>query len=630
MVPSLGNFSLWLALCFAIFQFVISCKKNNRSTLYLNRIAVNGLLLCAFLSFLSLMYSYLVSDFSVANVFQNSHTTKPLLYKIAAVWGNHEGSMLLWILVLAIFNYFIFKLYNKTNSIFISKTLETQAFVTIGFLLFTLLTSNPFERIIPVPTNGLGFNPILQDPALAIHPPLLYIGYVGFSAAFSFSISAMSIESIEKVPWYNYMKPFVLAAWTFLTIGIAFGSIWAYYELGWGGWWFWDPVENASFMPWLLGTALVHSLVTVEKKMMLQKWVLLLAILAFLLSVVGTFLVRSGILTSVHTFALDPARGIYILVFIGILGAYSLILFALNSKKFLDKNYVSFLSREGSILVNNIIMIVVCSSVFLGTIYPLIIEAFSNNKISVGEPYYNSTVVPIVIPAILIMGVVPLLSWKKIDVKKIFRKTLPSIVLTIIVTTIFLWIYQSYNPLGLIGIFLACWVISNIVFKQNNIPKFSKSMVMAHIGISLLILGVTGSSVWQKEKIIRMKVNDETIIHNYNIIFKEIKEVVGKNYIALQGNFWIYNNKKSIITKLNPENRFYPVTNNSTTEASIHTNLLRDLYIVLGDGNEKDGWVVRVYYNPLVVWIWIGAFVIFLGGLFSINTNLKIVKRLSL
>jgi len=630
MIPNLGNFSLWLAFFFAVLQFVISHQKNNKSTLYFNKIAVNGLLFFTFLSFLSLMYSYLVSDFSVANVFQNSHTTKPLLYKIAAVWGNHEGSMLLWILVLAIFNYFIFKLYNKTNSIFISKTLETQAFVTIGFLLFTLLTSNPFERIIPVPTNGLGFNPILQDPALAIHPPLLYIGYVGFSAAFSFSISAMSIESIAKVPWYNYMKPFVLAAWTFLTIGIAFGSIWAYYELGWGGWWFWDPVENASFMPWLLGTALVHSLVTVEKKMMLQKWVLLLAILAFLLSVVGTFLVRSGILTSVHTFALDPARGIYILVFIGILGTYSLILFALNTKKFIDKNYVSFLSREGSILVNNILIIVVCFSVFLGTVYPLIIEAFSSNKISVGEPYYNSTVVPIIIPAILVMGVGPLLSWKKIDVKKIFRKTLPSIILTIIVTTIFLWIYQSYNPLGLIGIILACWVISNIVFTQNNIPKFSKSMVMAHIGISLLILGVTGSSVWQKEKIIRMKLNDETIIHNYNIIFKEIKEVVGKNYIAIQGNFWIYNNKKSIITKLNPENRFYPVTNNSTTEASIHTNFLRDLYIVLGDGNEKDGWVVRIYYNPLVVWIWIGAFVIFLGGLFSINTNIKILKRLSL
>jgi len=645
MIPNLGNFSLWLAFCFAVLQFVVSYQKNNKSTLYFNRIAVNGLLLCAFFSFLSLMYSYLVSDFSVVNVFHNSHTTKPLLYKISAVWGNHEGSMLLWILVLAIFNYFIFKLYNKTNSVFITKTLETQAFVTIGFLLFTLLTSNPFERIIPVPNNGLGFNPILQDPALAIHPPLLYIGYVGFSAAFSFSIAAMSIESIEKVPWYNYMKPFVLAAWTFLTIGIAFGAIWAYYELGWGGWWFWDPVENASFMPWLLGTALVHSLVTVEKKKMLQKWVLLLAILVFLLSVVGTFLVRSGILTSVHTFALDPARGIYILVFIGILGAYSLILFALNSKKFLDKNYISFLSREGSILVNNILMIVVCSTVFLGTIYPLIIEAFSGNKISVGEPYYNSTVVPIIVPAILVMGIGPLLSWKKVNIIKILKKTLPSIVLTIIVTTIFLWIYQSYNILGLVGIILSCWIISNIVFTlfaqlkvkgkinkftQDNIPKFSKSMVMAHLGIALLILGVTGSSVWQQEKILRMKVNDETTIHNYNIIFKQIKEVVGKNYIALQGNFWIYNKKNNIITKLNPENRFYPVTNNSTTEASIHTNLLRDLYIVLGDGNEKDGWVVRVYYNPLVVWIWIGAFVIFVGGLFSINTNLKIVKRLSL
>jgi len=631
MIPNLGNFSLWLAFFFAVLQFVISHQKNNKSTLYFNKIAVNGLLFFTFLSFLSLMYSYLVSDFSVANVFQNSHTTKPLLYKIAAVWGNHEGSMLLWILVLAIFNYFIFKLYNKTNSVFISKTLETQAFITIGFLLFTLLTSNPFERIIPVPTNGLGFNPILQDPALAIHPPLLYIGYVGFSAAFSFSISAMSIESIEKVPWYNYMKPFVLAAWTFLTIGIAFGSIWAYYELGWGGWWFWDPVENASFMPWLLGTALVHSLVTVEKKMMLQKWVLLLAILAFLLSVVGTFLVRSGILTSVHTFALDPARGIYILVFIGILGAYSLILFALNSKKFLDKNYVSFLSREGSILVNNIIMIVVCSSVFLGTIYPLIIEAFSNNKISVGEPYYNSTVIPIIIPAILVMGIGPILEWGKEDKSKTFKKILPSILLTTILTIFIFLIYQSYSIVGIAGIILAFWIISNnliILIKKNK--NYSLGMIIAHLGIGLLILGITGSSVWQKEKITIMKINNETKIEKYNIVFEKINEIRGTNYVALQGNFLIYDEKKNIIAKLKPENRFYPITNNFTTEASIHTNLFRDLYIVLGDGNLNDGWVVRIYYNPLVMWIWIGAFVIFLGGIASININLRKLKILPL
>ena len=314
------------------------------------------MLISASISFFALMYSYLISDFSVSNVFQNSHTTKPLIYKIAAVWGNHEGSMLLWILVLTFFNYFIFKLYNDKNSTLILKTLETQAIITVGFLLFTILTSNPFERILPKANEGLGFNPILQDPALAIHPPLLYIGYVGFSAAFSMGIAVLSLEKNEKIKWYIYMKPFVVAAWTFLTIGIALGSIWAYYELGWGGWWFWDPVENASFMPWLLGTALLHSLIIVEKRKSLLTWVLLLAILCFLLSVIGTFLVRSGILTSVHTFALDPARGIYILIFTALLGSYSLILYGINSKKYSSNAYFSFFSKEGSILVNNILM----------------------------------------------------------------------------------------------------------------------------------------------------------------------------------------------------------------------------------------------------------------------------------
>jgi cytochrome c-type biogenesis protein CcmF len=643
MSTSVGNFSLWLSLCFAIFQFLISRRKNNRSVLQFNKIAVNGLLLCILASFFSLMYSHIVSDFSVVNVFQNSHTTKPLLYKISGVWGNHEGSMLLWILVLAIFNYFIYKLYNQKNFTFISKSLEIQAIITIGFLLFTIFTSNPFERMMPAHLNGLGFNPLLQDPALAIHPPLLYIGYVGFSAAFSFSIAAMSINTEEKIPWHSYMKPFVLTAWTFLSIGIAFGSIWAYYELGWGGWWFWDPVENASFMPWLLGTALVHSLIAVEKRKSLQSWVLLLSILAFLLSVIGTFLVRSGILTSVHTFALDPARGIYILAFIALLGGYSLILFGIKSKNFLNKHYFSFFSREGSILVNNVLMITVCASVFLGTIYPLLVEVFSNNKISVGEPYFNSTTIPIMIPAILVMGIGPILSWNKVDAMKIFGKSFPSILLTVVISIIFFLLYRPYNMLGLVGIILAFWIISNILltlvlklilknkkFIQDNIPKYSNGMIIAHLGIALLILGITGSSIWQKEKIIRMKVNDKTEIHNYNIVFKEINKIAGPNYLALQGNFWVYNKKKNIIAKLKPENRFYPVANNSTTEASIHTNLLRDLYIVLGEGDIDKGWVVRIYYNPLVIWIWIGAFMIFLGGLFSIKSNLKFIKRLTL
>ena len=627
MAPFLGNLTLWLSLLFAISQFFIS-KKNKKSKLM--TISVIGLLISSLTSFFLLMYSHVISDFSVLNVFQNSHTTKPLLYKVSGVWGNHEGSMLLWILVLTIFNYLIYKLYNEKNSIFISKTLETQAFITIGFILFTILTSNPFEIINPAQTDGLGFNPILQDPALAIHPPLLYMGYVGFSAAFSISIATLALENNEKIPWYSYMKPFVVAAWTFLTIGIALGALWAYYELGWGGWWFWDPVENASFMPWLLGTALLHSLITVEKKKSLQSWVLLLSILAFLLSVVGTFLVRSGILTSVHTFALDPSRGIYILAFTAILGGYSLILFGLKSKKYLSNSYFSFFSKEGSILVNNILMVVVCSSVFLGTIYPLLVEAFTNNKISVGEPYYNTTVVPMMIPAILIMGIGPILSWGKEDGLKIFKKIFPSILLTLLITIFIFLFYQTYSLIGVVGILLAFWIISNnviIFFKKKE--NLSNGMVMAHLGIGLLILGITGSSVWQEEKITRMKVGNETNIREYNIILKEINEIKGPNYLALQGNFFVYDKEKNIITKLKPENRFYPITNNFTTEASIHTNLLRDLYIVLGEGNVNDGWVVRIYYNPLVMWIWIGALTIFLGGIVSMNSNLKKLKRLS-
>ena len=627
MAPFLGNLTLWLSLLFAISQFFIS-KKNKKSKLM--TISVIGLLISSLTSFFLLMYSHVISDFSVLNVFQNSHTTKPLLYKVSGVWGNHEGSMLLWILVLTIFNYLIYKLYNEKNSIFISKTLETQAFITIGFILFTILTSNPFEIINPAQTDGLGFNPILQDPALAIHPPLLYIGYVGFSAVFSISIATLALENNEKIPWHSYMKPFVVAAWTFLTIGIAFGALWAYYELGWGGWWFWDPVENASFMPWLLGTALLHSLITVEKKKSLQSWVLLLSILAFLLSVVGTFLVRSGILTSIHTFALDPSRGIYILAFTAILGGYSLILFGLKSKKYLSNSYFSFFSKEGSILVNNILMVVVCSSVFLGTIYPLLVEAFTNNKISVGEPYYNTTVVPIMIPAILIMGIGPILSWGKEDGLKIFKKIFPSILLTLLITIFIFLFYQTYSLIGVVGILLAFWIISNnvIIFLKKK-ENLSNGMVMAHLGIGLLILGITGSSVWQEEKITRMKVGNETNIREYNIILKEINEIKGPNYIALQGNFFVYDKEKNIITKLKPENRFYPITNNFTTEASIHTNLLRDLYIVLGEGNVNDGWVVRIYYNPLVMWIWIGALTIFLGGIVSMNSNLKKLKRLS-
>jgi len=624
MTIFLGNILLLLCLFFSISQFVFSQGKNKVKFIPL---VVNGLLISSFLSFLLLIYAHIISDFSLLNVYQNSHTTKPLLYKISGVWGNHEGSLLLWILVLTIFNYFIFKLYNNNNSIFILKTLETQALVTVGFLLFTILTSNPFEKMIPEQSDGLGFNPILQDPALAIHPPLLYVGYVGFSAVFSMSVATLSLENNQKIPWYTYMKPFVLAAWTFLTIGIALGAIWAYYELGWGGWWFWDPVENASFMPWLIGTALLHSLIIVEKRKSLRAWVILLSILAFLLSVIGTFLVRSGILTSVHTFALDPSRGMYILLFAAILGGYSLILFGKKSKKYFDTNYFSLFSKEGSILINNILMIVTCATVFLGTVYPLIIEALAKEKISVGEPYFNSTTIPIIIPAILVMGVGPLLAWNKDEKSKILKKIFPSLFVTTIVTIIIFSVYQPYSFIGMMGIILAFWIISNnaiLLIKKNK--NYSFGMLIAHLGIGLLILGVTGSSNWQEEKIVRLKIDTSTQINKYNIFFKEINEIRGPNYLAIKAKFSVFDKNNNFITNLKPENRYYPISNIFTTEASIHTNLSRDLYIVLGEGNLNDGWVVKVYHNPLVIWIWIGAFIVFMGGIISISNNIRKIK----
>ena len=627
MIASLGIIFLWLALILAIFQIFFSLEKNKNLNFKYIKICINGLFFFTLTPFFLLMYAYIISDFSLLNVYQNSHTTKPLIYKISATWGNHEGSMLLWILVLTTFNYFLSKMYNKSNSSLISKAIETQGFIILGFILFTIITSNPFEKIDTIANNGLGFNPILQDPALAIHPPLLYIGYVGFSAVFSIGVAAINQKKHEKIFWYNYMKIFVMIAWSFLTIGIAFGSIWAYYELGWGGWWFWDPVENASLMPWLLGTALLHSLISLEKNKSLESWVLLLSILTFLLCVLGTFLVRSGVLTSVHVFALDPSRGIYILALTFLLGFYSLILFSVKyNKNSIDNNFY-FFSKENSILINNILMIVVCGSVFLGTIYPLLVETFTNKKISVGEPYYNSTAVLIMIPAFVIMGIIPFLSWGSKNKLESIKKIYPGVLLTLIFTILIFNFYESYSFIGIVGILLSFWIIfNNLLILFKKIKKHSKSMIVAHIGVGILILGITGSSVWQEEKIVNMKVSDETKISKYNIIFENISEIMGPNYLSIKGSFVVYDKEKKIIAKLKPEKRFYPISNNFTTEASIHSNLSRDLYMVLGDGNANDGWVVRIYYNPLVIWIWIGALIIFVGGVISATNNLKRTK----
>jgi len=632
MLIEIGHFALVLALIFSILLVVlpsIGIYQNKSSLAQLSKPLVWGQCFWIVVAFLVLMNAFLTNDFSVKYVAENSNTQLPILYKASAVWGAHEGSLLLWVFVLSLWSIAVSIFSKQIPSNLLNLILIVLGAVSFGFLLFLLYTSNPFERLMIPPLEGRELNPLLQDFGLAVHPPMLYMGYVGLSVPFAFVISALIRGQLDS-SWLRWTRPWTLISWAFLTVGITLGSWWAYYELGWGGWWFWDPVENASFMPWLLGTALLHSLIIVEKKKSLQSWVLLLSILAFLLSVVGTFLVRSGILTSVHTFALDPSRGIYILAFTALLGGYSLILFGVKSKKYLKNNYFSFLSKEGSILINNILMVIVCATVFLGTIYPLLVEAFTNNKISVGEPYYNSTVVPIMIPAILVMGIGPILSWGREDKSKTFKKIFPSILLTVVITVFIFSFYQSYSLIGIVGILLAFWIISNnLIILFQKIANRSNGMIIAHLGIGLLILGITGSSVWQEEKITRMKINNEVKIKKYNIIFKEINEIRGPNYVALQGNFLVNDEKKNIITKLKPENRFYPITSNFTTEASIHTNLLRDLYIVLGEGNLSDGWVVRIYYNPLVIWIWIGALAIFLGGIVTMTNNLKKLKSLS-
>ena len=637
MIANLGYSFLWLCLFSNLFQLFFTFKNKYKNTTFLLRIASIGILLSCAISFFCLMYLHLISDFSVKNVFENSHTTKPLLYKISGVWGNHEGSMLLWILILALFNYFIFKTFDKKNVEFIYKSLQTQSLITIGFLIFIIFTSNPFLTLEIIPNNGLGFNPILQDPALAIHPPMLYIGYVGLSAVFSMSIGVLRTSKPNEIPWHNYFKPFVISAWSFLTAGIAVGSIWAYYELGWGGFWFWDPVENASLMPWLITTALMHSLISVENKKILKLWVLFLSILAFLLSISGTFLVRSGILTSVHTFALDPTRGIYILIFFAFLGTYSLSIFANKANKFLDEERINLLSKESSILINNLIMILVCLTILFGTIYPLFVEIFSSNKISVGEPYFNSTVIPMIIPAALIMGFGPILNWGRFDKLKFYKQTIWSFFITLLMSLIFIINYKNFY--GFIGLIMGTWIIVNVgitfIFnaKKNfnkiglKIFKYINSVFISHLGFGILVIAITCSSVWKEEKILRMKIEDQTIFNNQKIIFKDINQIVGPNYIGFQGEFYLFNNKDKLIHILKPEKRLYVASNNTSSEVSIHSNIFRDIYIVLGDKNSKNSWVINLYFNPLVIWIWIGAFVIFLGGLIALFKSLTKLKN---
>ena len=639
MIAEAGHFALALALFIAIVQAtlpMIGAHFGNAILMSIDKPSAVLQFLLAALSFGCLTYSYIVSDFSVLNVVQNSHSLKPLLYKVSGVWGNHEGSLLLWILILAAFGSAVALFGNNLPPTLRARVLGVQALIAVGFYLFTLLTSNPFERVFPAALDGRDLNPLLQDPGLAFHPPFLYLGYVGFSMAFSFAIAAL-IEGRVDAAWARWVRPWTLAAWSFLTIGISLGSWWAYYELGWGGWWFWDPVENASFMPWLAGTALLHSAIVVEKRDTMKTWTIFLAILAFSLSLLGTFLVRSGVLTSVHAFATDPERGVFILMLLLIVIGGSLVLFAIRAPSLKSTGVFKPISREGGLLFNNLIMSTSCAVVLLGTLYPLFLDAVGGGKVSVGPPFFNAVFIPLMIPMFMAMGFGPFLSWKRSDLVQASLRLKTAFILTGLICAAFFAFMNKGPFVAIVGLTTAVWLfVATIVELMERIklfkgsikssyirlmrqPRASWGMTLAHLGIAIVISGMAGAGGWKVESIQVMHPGETVNVVGYEYKFIGISQKQGPNYTATEGKFEVTQNGQFIAT-LKAEKRNYPVRQMPTTEAAIHSLLFGDLYAVIGDPvGEKGGYVTRLYFNPLVSWMWFGSLIMALGAAISLS-----------
>ncbi len=639
MSAELGHFALILALLIAAVQAtlpLIGAQRNMPAWIAIANPTAYVQFFLTTLAFGCLIHVYLISDFSVVNVVQNSHTDKPILYKIAGSWGNHEGSLLLWVFILALFGAAVAAFGRNLPPAFKARVLSVQAMIALGFYAFILLTSNPFERIFPAPLNGQDLNPLLQDPGLAIHPPMLYLGYVGFSIAFSFAIAAL-IEGRVDAAWARWVRPWTLAAWIFLTGGITLGSWWAYYELGWGGWWFWDPVENASFMPWLAGTALLHSAVVVEKRDTLKGWTVLLAIIAFSMSLLGTFLVRSGVLTSVHAFATDPSRGVFILALLVFVIGGSLALFAWRGPQLKSTGLFQPISREGALLLNNLIMTTALAAVLLGTLYPLFIDVIGGAKISVGAPFFNAVFLPLMVPMIIAMAIGPFMNWKRGDILPALGR-LRFTFLFALVAGAAAWSVETDGPfMGVIGIALAAWLgagviaeiyerihlfrapLSESIRRLGRIPRSTWGMSFAHFGLALAIAGMAGAGGWKVESIQTMKPGETVNVGGYEYTFEGAHEGQGPNYTILFGKFTVRKDGK-IFTVMEAEKRNYPVARMPTTEAAIHTTLMGDLYAVIGDAEGDEGaYVTRIYYNPLVVWMWIGCIVMMFGGTLSMT-----------
>ncbi len=637
MIPELGHYALVLALVVALLQGTLplwGAARGDARLIGLARPAALLQLLLIALAFLALTWSHVVSDFTVANVVANSHSTKPLLYKISGVWGNHEGSLVLWVLILALFGAAVALFGRNLPPSLKARVIGVQGLIALGFLAFLVFTSNPFLRLEVPPPDGQDLNPLLQDPGLAFHPPLLYLGYVGFSLVFAFAVAAL-LEGKVDPAWARWVRPWTLAAWTALTGGIALGSWWAYYELGWGGWWFWDPVENVSLIPWLCGTALLHSALVVEKRDALKVWTLLLAILAFSASLIGTFVVRSGVLTSVHAFAVDPARGVFILVLLLIAIGGSLALFAIRAPALRGGGLFAPVSREGGLLLNNLLLSTAAATVFVGTLYPLFLELATGEKISIGPPFFDKTFVPLAIPLVLVMGAGPFLAWKRADLGAVLpRLALAGLGLVAAALVTAIWIGGPVMAVVFLGLaaylFLAALAelaerirlfrgpLSESWNRLSGLPRAALGTTLAHAGLALAIAGMTASSAF-KEEVVQFALRGDTLpVGSYQVRFDGVERIQGPNYAADGAILTVLSDGQAIAT-LKPQRRLYTVQQRLTTEAAIRTTGLGDLYTVLGEPQPDGRWTLRLYWEPLVPWIWIGAFLMAAGGLTSLS-----------
>ncbi|NMG66623.1 heme lyase CcmF/NrfE family subunit [Azoarcus indigens] len=634
MIPELGHFALVLAFVIALVQAVVpllGAHRNRLALMAVGRPAALGQFLFTGFSFACLTWAFVANDFSVEYVAMHSNTATPLIYRITAVWGSHEGSLLLWALTLSLWTVAVAVFSRNLPEAFVARVLGTLGWIAVGFLAFMLVTSNPFTRLIPGAAEGRDLNPLLQDPGMIIHPPLLYMGYVGFSVAFAFAIAALLTGRLDAA-WARWSRPWTTAAWVFLTAGIALGSGWAYYELGWGGWWFWDPVENASFMPWLLGTALIHSLAVTEKRGAFRSWTVLLAIGAFSLSLLGTFLVRSGVLTSVHAFATDPRRGLFILAFLVAVIGVSLLLYAWRAPKLAGGGSFAFVSRDTALLGNNVLLSVVSASVLLGTLYPLFLDALGLGKLSVGPPYFEAVFVPLMTPVVVLMMFGPFLRWKGDELMPALRRVAPAFVASILIGLGIALAVGHVTWRTVLGLALAAWVVlaslqllaarlkeragASATSRLATIPAAWWGMWLAHLGVGVFIIGVTMVGSLENNLDVKMKEGERVEFSGYTLLFRGVRDAPGPNFAAARANLELFRGEVDLGT-LQPEKRIYLAQQMPMTEAALDVGLFRDVYVSLGEQLEDGSWIVSLHYKPFISWIWAGCVLMALGGILA-------------